>query len=174
MTVIALRQLLFVMVVSVVQVVCADKYADWSVNIASNQDFLFAATVNDSGALLGQFCYTDEAACLWLLTSDSSCEKNVKYPALINSDGGAFLAEFVCQGQIESRQRFGYAFANFEQMNHLIASATKVGIAFPLQGDQFRVMRFSLRGAQHALNKMHSEAERLMKKNQRTTRDIFL
>lgn len=50
--------------------------------------------------------------------------------------------------------------------------STRIGIAFPLRGDQFQVSRFSLDGARVTITRMRSIAEAMSNRPARTnTRD---
>jgi len=145
---------------------------DWLVSTQSDST-LFAATINDSGALFGQFCYLEEGTCAWLLGMTTGCEKGDKYPALLNSDRGARSVEIYCDGKLESGL-YRYAFTDFDAVKgHLIDSA-RIGIAIPLQSDQFRVVRFSLDGAARAISSMRDAAEARATPAKRGTRDQVL
>jgi hypothetical protein len=47
-------------------------------------------------------------------------------------------------------------FTDFDAISALIARSRRIAIAFPLKGDQFRVVRFDLIGAPEALAAMRA------------------
>ena len=53
------------------------RFGAWTVGPMNNG--IYAATINDSGGLLGQYCYRDTASCVWLLTNDVDCEDGSRY-----------------------------------------------------------------------------------------------
>jgi hypothetical protein len=134
---------------------------------------LYAATINDSGALFGQFCYPAEGNCIWLIGMSTGCDKGDKYPVLANSDAGAQQLELLCDGRLESGL-YRYVFLNFDAVDAIARKGTRIGIAIPLQADQFRVVRFQLNGATQAIDVMRAASERRVKPASKTTRDLLL
>lgn len=135
---------------------------------------LYAGTANDSGAILGQFCFPNEGSCLWLIGMKTECQKGNKYPALANSDAGAVPLELYCDGQSDNGL-YRYAFSNFDAIDNAIRKGTRIGIALPLQTDQFIVVRFLLDGAVEAIDYMRAESEkRVNPQKQKTTHDQYL
>ena len=57
--------------------------------------------MNDSGNVLGQFCYVEDEECLWLLSVDTVCEKggDDTYPVLVNTDVAAAPLSVYCFGK---------------------------------------------------------------------------
>jgi hypothetical protein len=54
--------------------------------------------------------------------------------------------------------RVGHAFSDFDSIDSVIGNSTRVGFAFPLQNDQFIVVRFDLSGSKAIVNAMRKVA----------------
>ena len=68
--------------------------------------------------------------------------------------------------------RYGYAFNDFDRLTSLVTrGSSRIGIAIPLNGGQFRVVRFDLQGSQAALAAMRSTAASKLRPARRGTRD---
>src|SRR5437667_8824905 len=136
-----------------VELVSAQAFGEWAVDIKDPNVF-FAVTLNDSDHLIGQYCYTSEHSCVWLLAMSTRCKKGDTYPVLANSDAGAASLQLLCDGQLENGH-YRYVFTGFDDVDKLVRdSKTRIGFAFPMEGDEFRVVRFDLRGAEKALTTM--------------------
>jgi hypothetical protein len=136
----------------------AQEIGNWTIDTKS-KEFLYAATINDSGALLGQFCSLKDGNCMWLLGMSTACNKGDSYPVLVNSDAGALHLQVYCDGQLESGS-YRYAFTDFDAVDNAIRKSSKIGFAVPLQSDQFKVVRFLTNGAISALTIMRTAAEK--------------
>lgn len=117
----------------------------WTTGVTPNKTGVYAATMNDSGAILGEYCFFASKSCSWVIDIDSACEKDHVYPVLGNTDKGAAHFELVCKGQLASGL-YGYVFKNWQDLERLIKAGARVGIATPSQADQFKVSRFMLDG----------------------------
>ena len=73
-------------------------FGDWFAGVQDDKIGLYAATVNDSKGVLGQYCFFEDNNCLWLLKTDIECEEGSTYPVLVNSDAGASHKEVYCGG----------------------------------------------------------------------------
>jgi len=149
-----------------------DNVGSWMVSTQSDTA-LYAVTVNDSGALLGQFCYPEQGSCMWLLGMSTGCQEGDKYPVLLNSDRGAQSVEIYCDGKLESGL-YRYAFTDFDAMQNHVKDSTRIGFAVPLRADQFRVVRFTLDGATRAIQAMRDAAENKPTRARHGTRDQVL
>src|SRR5438128_3234075 len=136
----------------------------------NKSEFLYALSINDSGNVLGQFCYPGEGSCVWLIGFKTRCQKGDNYPVLANSDAGSLHLEVLCDGQLESGL-FRYVFTSFDQVDNIVRQGTRVGFAVPLQKDEFQVVRFDLTGATSALSAMRAAAEKRTQPVKRGTRD---
>jgi hypothetical protein len=123
-------------------------FGAWTVGITSDQEGLFAATTNDSGGLIGMYCFKESRQCFWILTNDIRCKDDSKYPVLVNSDSGALSTEIVCSN-LGKQPR--YLFGHYEQIEEAVLNSEWIGIAFPLASGKFAVSRFQLKGAKEAV-----------------------
>lgn len=129
-------------------------YESWRVDVVDNKTYA-AATFSDSGALLGQFCYPNLSKCIWTIGLPTACKKGTKYSVLANTDSGAGSLSVVCDGAIKNGA-YRYNFSEFAAVTQLLEKSARVGFAFPLQSDQFTVVRFRLEGMEVALGVIHA------------------
>lgn len=134
----------------------AQTVGDWRIGNLDAGAGMYAATVNESKSVLGQFCQVegDDFPCYWLLSIDIDCEPGESYIVLVNADHRAVPLEMLC-APLERANR--YAFRDFDMIDSIVRSSTRMGIAFPMQSGQFQVSRFSLDGAGKAVDSMRSE-----------------
>jgi hypothetical protein len=147
------------------------QFGSWAVGSIVGNEGLYAATMNDSNALLGQYCYFEGENCVWLLANDLGCENGSKYPVLINTDAGATSMELECM-KLGGKPR--YAFTDFQSIDKSISETSNLGIAFPLQSGRFQVNRFSMNGAIKAITFMRNAGELAISKKKNSTKDIRL
>ena len=134
-----------------------ESFGNWMVGTIEGGDGFFAATVNDSNAVLGQYCYLESGDCLWLLATSTNCEDGERYPVLVNADGGSAQLELVCR-KLGKKPR--YIFTNFDAIDKAVRNSGKyIGFAFPLQSGLFSVDRFLLDGAVESLLRMRAVAK---------------
>jgi hypothetical protein len=136
----------------------AQSFGDWLVNSKAGE-FQYAATVNDSGALFGQYCFPGNDRCMWLLGMSARCERGDEYPVLANSDAGATPIGIHCEGRLDDGL-YRYIFTDFDSVDALVRKGSIIGFAVPLFQDQFKVVRFKLNGAIPAITAMRSAIER--------------
>jgi len=136
--------------------------SDWSAGIDSKSgEFVYAATVNDSGSLFGQYCFKSNKSCLYLLAMTVACNPGNKYPVLVNSDIGSYVLQIYCFDKFKDGL-YRYSFTNFDDIDGIVKRASRVGFAVPMEGDQFKVIRFSLFGANKALAEMQGQANKVL------------
>jgi hypothetical protein len=123
--------------------------------------------MNDSGGILGQYCYPQEGGCVYILGLRNRCTKGNQYPVLVNADTGSKSVKVYCNGRLEIG-RYQYVFTEFEEIHRAVLAASRIGFAFPLEGDEFIVVRFSLIGSNEAIAAMEA---RTPNPNRRDTRD---
>jgi len=121
-------------------------FQQWSVNAFDNHTGMFAVTVNDSNAVLGEACFFADKSCQWRVVIDVSCKQGTRYSILANTDKGAAPLEFVCDGPRNNGTGYAYIFNNWKVLEGLLKTANIVGFAMPMEADQFKVYRFSLIG----------------------------
>jgi len=126
-------------------------FSDWAVDVDGDQTSVYAATINDSGSIFGEFCSLSSDSCSWRLGLEVSCERDSTYPVLANTDAGAAHLTVQCDGKIEGNGKYHrYIFTDWSALETLLKQSKRVGFAFPLQSDQFTVIRFSLNGMKQA------------------------
>jgi hypothetical protein len=131
-------------------------YGDWHVGMQSGGLGPFASTVNDSGLVLGEYCYFKSKTCLWLVSGDSTCDDGAKYLALGNTDQGAASFTLECSGKQEENGHYVMLFQDWKSLEALMQKSSRLGLAVPMQSDQFKVWRFSLDGMQKSQSLMES------------------
>ena len=149
------------------------QYGSWTTGLVSEGDGLYAATVNDSGHVLGQYCFPSSGNCFYVLGLDTSCKKDNSYPVLINSDAGSLKLDLVCDGALDSG-KYRYLLNPFDDIDDIVKKANRLGIAIPLRGDQFTVIRFNLNGSNESIAAMRAAASQALdatRPARRSTRD---
>ena len=139
----------------------AQVIGDWVVDVKS-QNAYSAVTVNDSGHTFGEFCDLDEGNCYWLIEMSSSCDEGTTSAVLGNSDGAAVNLELLCVGRLEGGS-YAYAFRDFDRVDKLVRHSDRVAFAVPLGGDEFRMVKYSLRGTVDALAVMLAATNKRLK-----------
>jgi hypothetical protein len=134
-------------------------FGDWFYSF-KNKDFFLAATINAAGHLLGQYCYFESESCIYIIGIGITCTPGHQYPVLVNSDAGSSRVSFVCSHKYEDQ--YVLAINTFDDIDRVIRKATRVGFAVPMQNDDFKVARFSLRGAAQTIDFMLDAAETRM------------
>lgn len=132
---------------------------DWKWNV-DRDDYFFALTINKSDHIFGQYCYIESATCYYLVATKTSCEKDTEMPALINSDQGAIHVTLVCKHE--------YVGGNvmivepFDDIDLVVRESSYFRLALPMEGDQFKVVRFSLVGSTYAVDLMRAATEKVV------------
>jgi len=157
------RPLLFFLIVAVSSASRAQSFGTWTTGVTDSGEMLYAATVNDSGNLLGQYCSSSTGNCIWLLGMSTACKEGDQYPVLANSDAGAAHIMVYCSAKLDNGL-YRYVFTEFDSINHIVTKGLRVGFAIPLQADQFRVVRFDLGGSNRALALMLEAAQKAQTK----------
>lgn len=137
-------------------------FGSWFTGTTNDGLGLFAATPNDSGNILGQYCYAASGSCVYLLGIHTSCTKGHKYPVLMNSNTGSLQLFVLCDGRLDATH-YRYIFTDFKAIDTAVRAASRIGFAVPLQGDQFIVVRFNLDGSDAAISSMRAAAENRVK-----------
>ena len=138
----------------------AQEYGDWMVDDLASERSVYAATVNDSGGLLGKTC--SQEGCRWIVTLKANCENGAKYPALLNAADGAWHVTLFCSPNEKNPGR--YYVLEPDYVDKAVQSGDAVGIAMPMQSGQFRVARFSTRGWTAAVRQLWNRTEKLLKR----------
>jgi hypothetical protein len=113
------------------------QFGSWMSGTATNGTGVYAGTTNDSGDVFAEYCDYASKTCRWALLTTTGCEKDHAYPALGNTDKGAASLELVCDGAVDDKYR--YFFNNWKELEALIKTSARFGLAVPMQADQFQV-----------------------------------
>lgn len=131
---------------------------DWTWSI-DDPEMFYAATENSSGQALMQLCDTEDGTCFYAVGFDTTCNKGDSYPALVNSDAGTASIKLLCGGELDAGGNMMLV-EDFDQMDEFVRKAKKIGFALPMQGDEFKAVRFSLKGSVAAIDAMRKIASR--------------
>ena len=138
------------------QMASAQTVGLWDYEI--NKDF-YAGTTNDSSNTFGQQCAMSDKTCRYFVGLPSSCQDKVSYPALVNSDSGAFHARLVCIGRGGKYNLYRYVFQDFANIDSAVRNSKRIGIAIPMENSEVMVLRFPLDGALAAITLMRGAAD---------------
>ncbi|MGI9247012.1 MAG: hypothetical protein ACR2I8_09995, partial [Steroidobacteraceae bacterium] len=75
-------------------------FGDWSVALIDDASAVYASTINDSGEVLGEYCYFSDGNCLWLMGMETTCKEGDTYLLLANSSTGAAHLKVHCFGAL--------------------------------------------------------------------------
>lgn len=124
---------------------------DWQFSVTPD-GYQVAITRNDAGAYAGIACNPITGDCRAFLALAVGCEVGIVYPMLVNSSIGASAVTSNCKADSRSpTSEKAMDFKEFAIMRAAFESGGDIGIAFPMEGNQFRVLRFSTRGATAAI-----------------------
>jgi hypothetical protein len=128
-------------------------FGKWSTGRSSSGSGFYAATVNDSGHVLGRYCHGGNS-CVYLLGIATACTKGTRYPVLVNATTGANTLEVYCNGPMEGGNKYQYVFTAFDDVEQLVLRADRVSFAIPIAGVAFTIVPFSLIGSNEAIAAM--------------------
>lgn len=154
------------------------KFGDWEMG-RTEQGELYAATMNESGSILGYWCGDASLSqCEWVLVTSTGCRVGATTSVLLNNSDGAAAASLRCSGRTSeaaTQQQHRYEIEGDEAIQLLQQSTGRTGLAVPIQDDQFKVLRFSMNGssgARSALRAVASAASRDGESGRRPTRSL--
>jgi hypothetical protein len=126
-------------------------FEDWFVTKAKNGDTVAGVFVEDGSQqrFLGARCFVESKKCVHLLVTGTRCDDNMKIPMLMNAKTGSALINATCH---VNGSRYELLLSPYDSVRSGLTSGDMVGFALPLESGQFRVIRFSLKGAVDALN----------------------
>ena len=130
---------------------------DWIWNV-DDKDVFWAAAQNNAGHFIGQSCYLKDGDCVYIVHLGSICEAGAEYPAMINSDSGSASVKLTCVNEFEPG-KWMFIIHPFDDVDTFVRSALHIGIAVPMEGGQFKVDRFSLKGSKNAIDLMRQAAK---------------
>lgn len=156
----ALRSLLAILIssLSLVTVVSGQStsFMDWSIGISTDKTVAYAATINRTSQVIAKRCTFSTKDCSWHISAKESCEQGESYAALVNTDKGAGHVTLICDGQIDSGGDYRFTFSDWKTIENLALAGTRIGVAIPLQSDNFIVYRFSLVGAKASTERLEA------------------
>lgn len=139
-------------------------YGDWKVKVYGDAQLTEAFTANSSGSIFGLLCLAANDVCSFYVFPQTTCEEGDASSILINSDAGALAAAIKCV-------KIGDTYYSFIQETSLVQDAVmkskNIGIAIPMEGGQFKVVRFSLIGANSAILQAAQKAAEIAKTSDR-------
>jgi len=154
-----LLSLFTVLVIAWHSLATAEGFGSWHASVTDDGESHFAATVNESDNLLGQYCFLKSGNCLWMLGMRTSCKEGDKYAVLANSDTGAAHITVYCNAQL-ANGLYRYVFSEFDAIDNIVKAGLRVGFAVPLETDNFRIVRFDLGGASRTIALMRAAASK--------------
>lgn len=84
------------------------------------------------------------------------CERDARYPILVNVPSQAVSTQLVCLGPqvVDGKTSYRYGFSDFNLIDALVREGGILGIAFSQKSGRFQVMRFDNNGAAARLDEM--------------------
>lgn len=135
-------------------------HGDWSIDRLSEEDSIYAATINDSGGLLGKVCSRE--GCSWIVTASAACNHGKTYPALLSAAVGAGHVTLICSPNKKTAGRF--VIQDFDTMEKAVSGGTTVGFALALDSGEFKVARFQTGGWDRASTQLAARAQAIFRK----------
>jgi hypothetical protein len=137
------------------------KSGDWVLDLDNTSGLTQAFTANQSGSTFGFICSISSNGCFYYFSPQATCEAGAAGGILINLDAGALSATTECAILGSSY----YSLIKETKDIHLaIIGSNNIGIAIPMKDGQFKVVRFSLRGAEAAIRAAAEHASNFAKK----------
>lgn len=146
---------LCVLLLAMVCLEASAQQTKWVFESLEKHQAMAASTLNDSGSGFGQLCYTESQKCLYILSLPTACVEGSSYPVLVNADSGSAAYDVICLG-VADKGSWWFYFTDFDRIDKSVRASSKIGFAFPLEGDQFRVARFPLAGANAVIDRMRA------------------
>jgi len=140
------KTLAFVLVCLLHVAAMAQTYGDWVVT--RQPAGLQIAKTSISAAVIGIVCVIQDDVCHAYIGTNSTCDEDQKVPMLINSSVGSIMVNTTCTKLGGSLYNI---IAEFDSAVSAFESGGLVGFAIPLASGEFRVLRFSTRGATAAI-----------------------
>lgn len=150
-------------------------FGSW--HVGKNSDsYPYMYTVNDSGNFLGHWCDDEVDKCFWMLGSKTKCDVGIQIPAIANSSTGVRHVTLHCAEPkvIAGQTVWRNIIDGGEGFETVITSGDKISIAIPLEGESFKVIRFSLAGSAAASNRWVSLLKEAVGKKDASTKDAVL
>ena len=127
------------------------RVGDWVWSVDDPGTF-YAGTEHPGNEALMQLCDTEDGACFYAVSFGTRCQKDETYHALVNSDAGNGSTELLCGAEVQGSNLLFVQ--DFETIDGLVRKAHRIGFALPMQGDDIKTVRFSLKGSVAAIDAM--------------------
>lgn len=138
-----------------------EQYGSWMIGSTDNGGN-FAATMNDSGGVLGKTC--DSGGCNWVMTLKAGCEAGSTYSGLLSAQSGAAAIRLRCApNKTSSAGR--YIIEEFAVMEDAVRTGDQLGIAIPLKSGEFRVARYPIGGWSDASTHLAARVSVMLKRS---------
>lgn len=135
-------------------------YGRWRADLSNSPTLTEAATTNESGSLFGFICLISENRCTYYFSAHTTCVPGVASTILINTDTGALTSTTAC---IKVQGNYYSSIQDTTGLHNAVMSSQTIGIAIPMESGQFKVIRFSLSGANSAISLVAKAAAELEK-----------
>lgn len=135
----------------------AEIFGSWFTGISDDGQAVYAATMNDSGNVFGEYCFPEDGNCVWLIGISAMCKTGDQYPVLANTESAASHITVKCGAKV-SKDLYSYVFTDFNALKELVMKNVRIGFAIPMQSDNFKVIRFDLTGSNQAIERMLKDA----------------
>lgn len=143
----------------------SDEYlssGDWKYSLNDPEGAILEATTTASGGevMLSQVCVLESKDCIYMVNFDVTCEEDSKLPALVNTDKGALTVTLLCTDTKATDGTNYMIIQPFDEFDGALRGAKRLGFVVPMEEDEFRAVRFSMRGAVGAIDRMRAAANR--------------
>ena len=126
------------------------RIGDWAVSTYDGYNEAF--TSNDSGSTFGFLCGT--GTCIAYIDVKARCEEGSKIPVLINSSSGSAYVTGKCVHIQDNGQTRYVNSIEDREIAEAMGKGQVIGFAIPMASGQFKVVRFSLNGAESAMSRV--------------------
>jgi hypothetical protein len=133
---------------------------DWWVDLDNETLVTEAFTSNQSGSSFGYLCLISTNSCAFYFSFQTKCNEGSSAPILLNTDIGSFTAQTKCTLLGSTNYNI---IQDASSLSDAVFKSKNIGIAIPLEGGQFKVVRFSLNGANSAIRTAAERAEKYSK-----------
>ncbi len=125
-------------------------FGDWYVIRSDNGDMVAVTLENGTQYELGYRCFKQLGQCAHVLVADIDCTDGHMYPVLVNSDYASLSMNALCENNT-STGKAELVLSEFDSIHKIMEKGNIVGFAIPMANGLFKVVRFSLRGANDAM-----------------------
>ena len=137
----------------------AERFGAWTVETADG--WVHASTMSASGDTLFHSCHLTKNGCLWALALYKvPCQVGLKYPLLVNAGTEATAVEAWCLGALgKNKMAYRYGFRDYGLIARLATNTPRIGVAFPVSREAFRIMQFNAAGVASVISATRALAE---------------